>query len=113
MIEKLIERLREFNAERDWDQFHCPKNLAMALSIETSEIVEIFQWVEDEESSHLSPEKIEVLCGEIADVAICLLMLADKLGIDLIKAVGEKIEKKRLKYFPEKSKGSGKKYKDL
>ena len=110
MIDKLIKTLREFNKERDWDQFHSPKNLSMALSVETSEIVEIFQWMTEEESRLPSPEKIEILRDEIGDVTIYLLMLADKVGIDPLMAAQEKIEKNRLKYPPEKAKGTAKKY---
>lgn len=112
MISELIDTLREFNRERDWDQFHCPKNLAMALSVEASEIVEIFQWMTEEESRYPASAKLKVLQDEIGDVVIYLFMLADKLGIDPINAASEKIEKNRLKYPPEKAKGNAKKYKD-
>jgi dCTP diphosphatase len=81
-MEELKQVLREFAAEREWDQFHSPKNLAMALSVEVSEIVEILQWLSEDDSKNLSPEKQLGIQDEIGDVLIYLVRLADKLNID-------------------------------
>ena len=99
-IEKLQQRLREFAAERNWEQFHSPKNIAMALSVEASELLEHFQWLTESQSA--SPESVnrDEVATEIADVQIYLTMLADKLGIDIEKAVEEKIEANGAKYPP-------------
>jgi len=99
-IEKLQRRLRAFAEERDWEQFHSPKNLTMALSVETSELLEHFQWLTESQSA--SPESVnrDQVATEIADVQIYLAMLADKLGIDIEKAVEEKIEANGVKYPP-------------
>jgi len=96
----LQHRLREFSADRDWEQFHSPKNIAMALSVETSELLEHFQWLTQSQSA--SPESVnrDEVATEIADIQIYLAMLADKLDIDIEKAVDEKIEANRIKYPP-------------
>ncbi|MFO7461992.1 MAG: nucleotide pyrophosphohydrolase [Desulfatiglandales bacterium] len=109
-MEELINELREFAKERDWEQFHSPKNLAMALSVEVSEIVEIFQWLTQEESKNLSQEKVEKVKQEIGDVMIFLTNLADKFGIDPLEAAREKIVMNRLKYPAELVKGKANKY---
>ena len=99
-IEKLQQRLREFASERDWEQFHSPKNIAMTLSVEASELLEHFQWLTESQSA--APEAVnrDEVATEIADVQIYLAMLADKLGIDIEKAVEEKIEVNGIKYPP-------------
>jgi dCTP diphosphatase len=112
MIE-IKEKLREFAAERDWDQFHSPKNLIMALSVEVGEIVEHFQWMTEEESYKLSPKKLEKVKDEIGDVMIYLVMFADKFGIDPIQAAKDKIEKNRKNYPADVARGTAKKYKEL
>jgi dCTP diphosphatase len=112
MIE-IKKKLKEFAAERDWDQFHSPKNLTMALSVEVGEIVEHFQWMTEEESYKLSSEKLEKVKNEIGDVMIYLVMFADKLGIDPIQAAKDKIEKNRKNYPINIARGSAKKYKEL
>ena len=109
-MKDLIQAIREFNLERDWGQFHSPKNLAMALSVEVSEILELLQWLTQEQSRNLEPEKLNRIKEEIADVVIYLLMLADKLGVDPIQAARQKIEKNRLKYPVASAKGNAKKY---
>lgn len=109
-MEDLVRQLREFAKERDWDQFHSPKNLAMALSVEVAEIVEHFQWLSEEQSQELSADKLSELKDEIGDVLIYLIRLADKLGIDPINAALEKIEKNGKKYPVEKVKGKSLKY---
>jgi len=104
--------LRKFVAERDWDKFHSPKNLATALSVEASELLEHFQWLTERESARLSPEKCEQVRDEMADVLIYLVRLADKLDVDLLDAAAKKIEKNALKYPAERVRGSMKKYSD-
>ena len=109
-MEDLVQKLREFAKERDWDQFHSPKNLSMALSVEVAEIAEHFQWLTQEQSKNLDPAKLAELKDEIGDVLIYLIRLADKLGIDPINAALEKIEKNGKKYLVEKVKGKSLKY---
>ncbi len=102
--------MKVFAKDRDWDQFHSPKNLAMALSVEAAEIVELFQWMTEEQSKNLSPEKIEKLKEEIGDVMICLTKLADKLGINPIDAAKEKLKINEKKYPAKVVKGKAEKY---
>ena len=109
-MKELIQKLRNFAKEREWEQFHSPKNLAMALSVEVAEIVEIFQWLTQEESKNLRPDVLQKVKEEIGDVKIFLTNLADKLGIDLLAAAMEKIEVNERKYPVDKAKGSAKKY---
>ena len=111
MIE-LRDRLRQFAAERDWDQFHSPKNLASALSVEAAELLEHFQWLTEEESKRLPPAKLAAVRDEMADVLVYLVRLADKLDVDLLEAAARKIEKNALKYPAAKVRGSMKKYSD-
>ena len=111
MIE-LRDKLRKFVAERDWDQFHSPKNLAMALSVEASELMEHFQWFTEDESRRLAPAKLAEVQDEMADVLVYLVRLADKLDVDLLAAAAQKIDKNALKYPAEKVRGSMKKYSD-
>jgi len=112
-VEELIQELRKFAEDRDWDQFHSPKNLAMALSVEVAEIVEHFQWLTEEESFELPADKVNNIKEEIGDVMIYLLRLSDKLGIDPLKAAKEKNILNRAKYPVKKSKGNAKKYTEL
>ena len=109
-MKALTQKLRDFAAERNWDQFHTPKNLAMALSVEVAEIVEQFQWVTQEQSTNFAFEELEKLKEEIGDVLIYLLRLADKLGIDPLEAAREKVKKNEIKYPAEKVKGRSLKY---
>lgn len=109
-MDKLRERLRQFADERDWGQFHTPKNLSMALSAEVAEILEIFQWLTPEESSALPPERLEALRQEIGDVQIYLTLLSDRFGIDPIEAARAKIGINERKYPAEKSRGKADKY---
>jgi dCTP diphosphatase len=109
-MKNLIEAIRKFNSERDWEQFHSPKNLAMALSVEAAEIVEHLQWLTQEQSRNLEPEKLNQIKEEIADVMIFLFNLADKLGIDPFEAAEEKLFKNAKKYPVEKAKGRATKY---
>lgn len=112
-MKELIKELREFAKERDWKQFHSPKNIAMALSVEVAEIVEHFQWLTQKESYELGPDKVSKIKEEIGDVLIYLTNLADKLGIDPLKAAKEKIEINKKKYPINKSKGNSRKYTEL
>ena len=98
VMDELIESIRKFAKERDWEKFHSPKNLAMALSVEASEILEHFQWLTQAESRSLSPEKLAEVKDEIGDVLVYLLNLADKLGIDPIEAATGKMVKNAEKY---------------
>ena len=111
-LEQIKTRLREFAAERDWDQFHSPKNLAMALIVEAAELVEHFQWLTEEQSQTLPPKKLAEVEQEIADIQIYLIRLADKLGVDMEKAVNAKIELNAKKYPAEEVRGSAVKYND-
>lgn len=112
-MEELIQKLRAFAKERDWDQFHSPKNLAMALTVETAELLEEFQWLTEEQSRHPDKERLERIIDEIGDVMIYLVLLSDHLGIDPLKSAFEKIEKNRQKYPVEKVRGTAKKYTEL
>ena len=112
-MKELKKKLREFAAERDWEQFHSPKNLSMALSAEVAEIVEIFQWLTEEESYKLNTDKLKKVKEEIGDVIIYLAMIADKFGIDPIKAAWEKISINEVKYPVDKSKGNPMKYNEI
>jgi len=109
-LEDLKIRLREFAAARDWDQFHSPKNLAMALIVEAAELVEHFQWLKEEESAALPADKLEEVEQELADIQIYLIRLADKLDIDLLSAVNSKIKLNEKKYPADRVQGSSKKY---
>ena len=109
-IEKITQLLRQFAKDRDWDQFHSPKNLVMALSVEASELLEHFQWLTEEQSAALEGKKRHEVAEEMVDVFLYLLRMADKLEIDLLDAASKKIEKNALKYPAEKVKGSSKKY---
>lgn len=109
-LEAIRIRLREFSDARDWDQFHSPKNLSMALSVEVSELVESFQWLTEEQSLTLTAEQQAAVIDEIADVQMYLILLADKLGVDIQTAVEQKLKKNEQKYPIEKVKGNSKKY---
>ncbi len=109
-IKKIQKRLDEFARDRDWSQFHTGKNLATAMSVEASELLEIFQWLNDEQVANLSDTQMSLVKEEIADVAIYLFRLADVLDIDLDVAIKDKISLNELKYPVELSKGNTKKY---
>ncbi|HSQ79526.1 MAG TPA: nucleotide pyrophosphohydrolase [Casimicrobiaceae bacterium] len=112
-LERLREQLREFAAARDWDQFHSPKNLAMALSAEAGELLEIFQWLTEEQSRSLAPEAHAAASDEVADVLLYLVRLADQLGIDPIAAANRKIVANAEKYPVDKARGNSRKYTEL
>ena len=109
-LENLRNKINQFVNERDWAQFHTPKNLAMAMIVEAAELVEQFQWDTPQESQQLSAEKREAVSHELADTFVYLLRLAEVLKIDLIDATNEKIKLNVLKYPVEKAKGSNAKY---
>jgi dCTP diphosphatase len=109
----LRNELRRFAADRDWDQFHSPKNLAIALSVEAGELLEHFQWVSDAESAALAPEARAKIREELADILLYLVRLADKLDVELTTAAADKIQINAIKYPVEKSRGSRKKYTEL
>jgi len=107
-MEQLISQIKEFIRERDWEQYHAPKNLAMALSVEAAEIVEIFQWKKPEDQ--LSEEEIEALRQEIGDVLVYLLELADKFEIDIVEAAKHKLALNQKKYPADLVRGKAEKY---
>lgn len=109
-LDDLALRLRAFAAARDWDQFHSPKNLAMALTAEAGELSAEFQWLTETESRSPTPEQLARIRAECADVLNYLVRLADKLDVNLIAAANEKIDRNELKYPAEKVRGSSKKY---
>jgi len=112
-LDTLTRRLREFADARDWEQFHSPKNLTMALSVEVAEIVEHFQWLSEAQSNDLPEQTLDKVETELADTLLYLVRLADKLDIDLLDAARRKIEINEQKYPVEKSRGNAKKYTDL
>jgi NTP pyrophosphatase (non-canonical NTP hydrolase) len=105
--------VRQFVSERDWDQFHSPKNLVMALSVEAAELTEHFQWLTEEQSKQLDEQKRKEISHEMADVLVYLIRLADKLDVDLMAAAAEKIALNAEKYPIDKAKGSMRKYTEL
>ena len=109
-LKELKEKIRKFADDRNWDQYHSPKNLSMALIAEAAELVEHFQWMTEEQSSQLSSEVLGEVQQEIADIFIYLVRISDKLGVDLISAANQKIKINAEKYPAEKVKGSSKKY---
>lgn len=102
--------LRQFATDRDWDKFHSPKNLAIALSVEAAELLEHFQWLSDAESADLPVATRTRVREELADVLLYLIRLADKLNVDLASAAADKIQINATKYPVEKARGSSKKY---
>ncbi|EIF8963175.1 nucleotide pyrophosphohydrolase [Vibrio parahaemolyticus] len=112
-LKTLTHRLEDFALERDWDKFHSPKNLVMALSGETGELVEVFQWLTEEESKNLSPKQKGLAEEELADIFLYLLRLSDKLDIDLIDVANKKLEVNGSKYPVESCYGTAKKYNEL
>jgi NTP pyrophosphatase (non-canonical NTP hydrolase) len=109
-LESIKLKLREFADERDWNQFHSPKNLSMALIAEAAELVEHFQWLTEKQSSELPEDKLNEVEEELADILIYLVRIADKLDIDLLDAAVNKMERNAQKYPSDKVKGSSKKY---
>ena len=112
-LAELRDALRRFAAERGWDQFHSPKNLASALVVEAGELLERFQWLSEEQSRALSAKDKEKVAEEMADVFVYLIRLADKLDLDLLEVARDKIARNAEKYPVDKARGNAKKYTDL
>jgi len=111
-LEELKASVRAFVVERDWERFHSPKNLAMALSVEASELVELFQWLTEEESAQLDDAQRRRVAEEMADVLWFLVRLSDRLDIDLLQAAGRKLAANAEKYPADRVRGQAKKYSD-
>jgi len=109
----LITALRTFAQERDWGQFHAPKNLACALSVEAAELLEPFQWLTEEQSRHLTPAQLAAVSDETADVFLYLLQLCDQLNIDLLAAAQAKLERNKQRYPAAAARGNSAKYTEL
>ena len=112
-LSRLRDELRRFATERDWDQYHSPKNLAAALCVEAAELLEHFQWCTDNESKALPPDQLAEVQEEMADVLLYLVRLADKLDVDLFEAANNKIVLNAQKYPVDKARGNNRKYTDL
>ncbi len=112
-LERLRQRIRAFAQARDWEAFHTPKNLVMAMSVEMAELLEPFQWLTPEQSTQLGAEQHEAVRQEIADVLIYLTRLADVLGIDLLEAAADKLALNARKYPADKARGNALKYSAL
>ncbi|HEX8435855.1 nucleotide pyrophosphohydrolase [Archangium sp.] len=106
-LQRLLEELRRFNAEREWGQFHDPKNLSMLLASEAGELLALLRWVPNAEADQYARQAVprQRLAEEIGDVGIALLLLCDRLGIDLLEAMRSKLEKNRAKYPVDKARG--------
>jgi NTP pyrophosphatase (non-canonical NTP hydrolase) len=111
--DKLINQLLEFRNERDWKQFHTPKNLAISISVEAAELLSIFQWMKDDENETRIKEKIDDIKDEIADIYIYLSYLANDLQIDLEENAKQKLKLNAKRYPVSKAKGNAKKYTEL
>ena len=109
-MQNLIESIRRFAEERDWEQFHSPKNLSMALTVEAAELMEHMQWITEEGSRNLAAEKRNEIEDEIGDVLLYLVSLADKLDINPLVAARKKLKKNAKKYPVEDARGNAKKY---
>ncbi|HEV7820976.1 MAG TPA: nucleotide pyrophosphohydrolase [Burkholderiales bacterium] len=109
----LRDALRRFAAAREWEQFHTPKNLAMALSVEAAELLEHFQWLTPAQSARLDARRKRAVADEIADVLLYLTRLADVLGIDAAAAARRKIRVNARKYPVRRAKGNARKYTEL
>jgi dCTP diphosphatase len=112
-VASLQTALRRFASDRDWDQFHSPKNLAIALSCEAAELLEVFQWMSEDASRTLSPDQIARAREEMADVFLYLIRLADRLNVDLLAGARDKLELNAQKYPIAKARGSSRKYTEL
>jgi NTP pyrophosphatase (non-canonical NTP hydrolase) len=112
-LDELARQLRHFAAERHWEPFHSPKNLAAALSVEAAELLEHFQWLTEDDSRRLPADKQEAVAHEAADVLLYLIQLTDKLDIDLIAAAERKLEINRQKYPVDSARGTSRKYTEL
>lgn len=111
-LEELTVALREFAAERDWQQFHTPKNLAMAVAAEAGELLAQMQWLTAQESASLTPDRLREVSAEMADVLIYLAQLADVLGVDLLAAAQEKLAANAQRYSVQRARGNATKWGD-
>ncbi len=109
-MQALKQRITQFLKERDWEQFHSPKNVATGLSVEAAEVLEIFHWLNDEQSKQLSPEKLRSLREELGDVMLYLTELAAMFDLDLVECAHAKITLNAEKYPAEKVRGQARKY---
>jgi NTP pyrophosphatase (non-canonical NTP hydrolase) len=109
----VIDEIIKFRDDRDWLQFHDPKNLSQAISIEAAELQEIFLWMSTEKSKRLPADKLQKLRNEVADIFIFMIYLCNHFDIDILEAVLNKIQMNKKKYPVDKSKGSSKKYNEL
>jgi dCTP diphosphatase len=109
-LQELKDRMARFVHERDWEQFHTPKNLAMSIAIEAAELMEHFQWLKVEESNNLDADHLTEIGEELADIIIYSLSLSNTLGLDLAQTVCAKMDKNIRKYPAEKVKGKSHKY---
>lgn len=109
-IKAIQQAVEQFAQARNWDQFHSPKNLSMALSIEAAELMEHFQWLTETESLALDDQTLAEVRDEIADIQVYLARIADKLDIDILQAVEQKMQKNQQKYPADKVYGSARKY---
>lgn len=107
---ELVKRMKDFSAARDWSQFHDPKNLAISLQLEASEVLELFQWTKD---NQMQPGRDGEMSDELADVFYWTIMLANHYKIDLVKALDKKMDKNEKKYPIDKAKGKSDKYTEL
>lgn len=109
-LKDLTQSLRDFAREREWEQFHSPKNLASALAVEAAELLEIFQWLSENQSRELAAAQKEEVGQEAADVLLYLLQLCDKLDIDLLQAARAKLKANGLRYPVQSARGNSRKY---
>ncbi|MFA7504204.1 MAG: nucleotide pyrophosphohydrolase [Burkholderiaceae bacterium] len=112
-LHDLAAQLDRFASERDWQQFHSPKNLASALIVEAGELLEHFQWLTEAQSRDLSPEKLDAARSEVADVLLYLVQLSNALGIDPVKAAQDKLAANALRYPVAKARGNSRKHDEL
>lgn len=112
-LQDLARQLEQFTRDRDWKQFHSPKNLASALVVETAELLEHFQWLTEDQSRQLATDKRDAVAAEMADVLLYLLQLSAALRLDLVAAAEDKLKANALKYPVHLARGSSKKYDEL
>lgn len=112
-LRDLSGQLSRFADDRDWKQFHSPKNLASALAVEAAELLEHFQWLTEAQSRSLPPEKSDAVAAELADVLLYLIQLANALGVDPIAAAQAKLKLNEMKYPVDLARGNSKKYDEL
>jgi len=112
-LERLREQLRDFSAAREWDKFHSPKNLAMALAGEAGELLEVFQWLTEDQSGALDAKQQQAARDEVADILLYLVRIADRLGIDPVAEATRKMHENERKYPVDKARGNARKYTEL